>query len=55
MPAWAVTVHKAQGLTLAQVVVDLDRGAFAPGQGYVALSRFCALCVSAVASSIKSP
>jgi ATP-dependent DNA helicase PIF1 len=39
MPAWAVTIHKAQGLTLERVVVDLDRGAFAEGQVYVALSR----------------
>jgi ATP-dependent DNA helicase PIF1 len=39
MPAWAVTIHKAQGLTLSRVLVDLDRGAFAEGQVYVALSR----------------
>jgi ATP-dependent DNA helicase PIF1 len=39
MPAWAVTIHKAQGLTLSRVLVDLDRGAFAAGQVYVALSR----------------
>ena len=51
MPAWAVTVHKAQGLTLAQVVVDLDRGAFAPGQVYVALSR----CVSLEGLSLRRP
>ena len=37
--AWAVTVHKAQGLTLEQVRIDLGRGMFAPGQAYVALSR----------------
>ncbi len=39
MPAWAVTIHKAQGLTLARVAVDFGRGAFAEGQVYVALSR----------------
>lgn len=39
LPAWAVTVHKAQGLTLDDVRLDLGRGAFAPGQLYVALSR----------------
>lgn len=37
--AWAVTIHKAQGKTLPAVHVDLGRGAFAPGQTYVALSR----------------
>lgn len=39
MPAWAVTIHKAQGLTLERVHVDFGRGAFAEGQAYVALSR----------------
>jgi hypothetical protein len=39
MPAWAVTIHKSQGKTLEKVLVDLGRGAFAPGQVYVALSR----------------
>jgi ATP-dependent exoDNAse (exonuclease V) alpha subunit len=39
MLAWAVTIHKAQGKTLEKVCVDLDDGAFAPGQVYVALSR----------------
>jgi ATP-dependent exoDNAse (exonuclease V) alpha subunit len=39
LPAWAVTVHKAQGLSLDDVRLDLGRGAFATGQVYVALSR----------------
>lgn len=39
IPAWSVTIHKAQGLTLSRVAVDLGRGAFADGQVYVALSR----------------
>ncbi|MCS0501161.1 ATP-dependent DNA helicase [Ancylobacter mangrovi] len=39
VPAWAVTVHKAQGLTLEDVRIDFDSGAFAAGQAYVALSR----------------
>jgi hypothetical protein len=42
IPAWAVTIHKAQGKTFERVIVDMDRGAFAHGQTYVALSR----CVS---------
>ncbi len=37
--AWAVTIHKSQGKTFDRIVVDLERGAFAPGQTYVALSR----------------
>lgn len=37
--AWASTVHKAQGLTLNDLRIDFDAGAFAPGQAYVALSR----------------
>ena len=37
--AWAVTIHKSQGKTFDHVVIDLERGAFASGQTYVALSR----------------
>lgn len=36
--AWAITVHKSQGLTFEKVIADLG-AAFAPGQVYVALSR----------------
>jgi hypothetical protein len=37
--AWAVTIHKSQGKTFQKVIVDIGRGAFCPGQLYVALSR----------------
>lgn len=37
--AWAITIHKAQGLTLNRCIVDLAGGTFADGQLYVALSR----------------
>ncbi|MBR2865625.1 MAG: AAA family ATPase [Elusimicrobiaceae bacterium] len=37
--AWAITIHKSQGLTFDGIYLDMGRGAFAPGQTYVALSR----------------
>jgi len=37
--AWAITIHKGQGATLSGVHIDFDRGAFAYGQTYVAISR----------------
>jgi ATP-dependent DNA helicase PIF1 len=39
VPAWAMTIHKAQGLTLEDLRIDLGHGAFSPGQTYTALSR----------------
>jgi len=38
-PAWATTIHKAQGQSYESVAVDLESGTFAAGQAYVALSR----------------
>lgn len=41
--AWAITVHKSQGLTFRRVIIDFTGGAFAGGQTYVALSRCTSL------------
>ena len=49
--AWALTVHKSQGLTFSKVIVDLGRGAFSSGQSYVALSR----CTGLEGLTLKSP
>src|SRR5690606_30937313 len=40
--AWAITVHKSQGLTFEKAIIDVGQ-AFAPGQVYVALSRLRSL------------
>jgi len=40
--AWAITVHKSQGLTFEKAILDIN-AAFAPGQVYVALSRLKSL------------
>ena len=41
--AWAATIHKCQGQTFDKVMIDMDYGAFAHGQTYVALSRVISL------------
>lgn len=37
--AWAVTIHKSQGMTFDRVIIDIGKGTFSHGQLYVALSR----------------
>jgi hypothetical protein len=49
--AWAITVHKSQGLTFNQVSIDFTGGVFAGGQTYVALSR----CTSLQGITLKAP
>lgn len=50
--AWAITVHKSQGLTFSQVSIDFGGGgAFAGGQTYVALSR----CTSLEGITLRAP
>ena len=41
--AYAITIHKSQGLTLKNVLVDLGNSIFACGQAYVAMSRVTSL------------
>ena len=49
--AWAITIHKSQGKTFDKVIIDIGRGAFAPGQIYVALSR----CTTLEGIKLKRP
>jgi hypothetical protein len=51
--AWAITIHKSQGLTFEKVIIDAGE-AFAPGQVYVALSRCTTLDGIVLQSRIRS-
>ncbi len=51
--AWAITVHKSQGLTFSKAIIDIGQ-AFAPGQVYVALSRLTSLDGLVLSSPINT-
>lgn len=49
--AWAITIHKSQGLTFKKATIDFSGGTFAGGQAYVALSR----CTSLEGMTLSQP
>ena len=51
--AWAATIHKCQGQTFDSIIIDMDLGAFAHGQTYVALSRVISLDGLYLTKSLK--
>ncbi|MCK5029388.1 MAG: helix-turn-helix domain-containing protein, partial [Bacteroidales bacterium] len=50
--AWAITIHKSQGLTFENAIIDISQ-AFAAGQTYVALSRLTSLKGLVLASLVR--
>lgn len=49
--AWAITIHKSQGLTFDKLIIDMGGGAFSAGHTYVALSR----CTSLEGIKLRTP
>ena len=51
--AWAITIHKSQGMSFDRMNIDFSRGTFMPGQLYVALSRVTTLAGLGLSAAVQ--
>lgn len=51
--AWAITIHKSQGMSFDRMNIDFSRGTFLPGQLYVALSRVTSLAGLGLSAAVQ--